>query len=91
VLDASTTTAYRPKIYHSELSAENGDGIVFGASLTQPDGTVAAIKAGPLPDDTTARIDGFWPALEGDAEVDSLSMVGKLPPNLVVPMLDRFN
>ena len=52
---------YRWLAYHSMLNAERGDAIIIGAS--KPDHLVqnmAAVKAGPLPDDIVKHFDTAW-------------------------------
>jgi aflatoxin B1 aldehyde reductase len=67
--------AYRWTTYHSALKGDFGDGIIFGASLTQIDEAVAAIKAGPLSSDISSRVEELWPSIKSDALVDNLAAI----------------
>jgi len=70
--------AYRWITYHSALKGDFGDGVIFGAALTQVDETVAAIRAGPLPSEIVSRIESLWPSIKGDALVDNFAAMTAL-------------
>ncbi|MCJ1356558.1 MAG: hypothetical protein MMC33_006553 [Icmadophila ericetorum] len=64
--------AYRWITYHSALSKEHGDGVIFGASkLSQLEETLAAIDVGPLDAETAKRASGIWEAIKKDAPRDN--------------------
>ncbi|MBQ3303149.1 MAG: aldo/keto reductase, partial [Clostridia bacterium] len=54
--------------YHSMLDAARGDAILIGASkLNHLLGNMAAVKAGPLPEDIVAAFDEAWTLTKGDS------------------------
>jgi aflatoxin B1 aldehyde reductase len=69
---AKAELAYRWVAYHSILSSEKGDGIIFGAHkiahLTQ---TISYLRAGPLPTDIAEKIDGLWEVIKDEAPKDN--------------------
>ena len=59
---------YRWLAYHSMLDAARGDAILIGASkLNHLLGNMAAVKAGPLPEDVVAAFDEAWALTKGDS------------------------
>ncbi len=59
---------YRWLAYHSMLDAARGDAILIGASkLNHLLGNMAAVKAGPLPEDIVAAFDEAWALTKGDS------------------------
>jgi aflatoxin B1 aldehyde reductase len=64
--------AYRWVAYHSILSGERGDGIIFGAhKLAQLSQTVDYLRAGALPDTIVERIDRLWDGIKHEAPKDN--------------------
>lgn len=64
--------AYRWVGYNSELKADLGDAVIFGAStIKQVEQTGAGLKKGALSEDATKRIDAIWEAVEKDAPIDN--------------------
>ena len=64
----SVEATYRWLAFHSMLNGERGDAILIGASklshLTQ---NMAAVKAGPLPEDVVAAFERAWKLTRGDS------------------------
>ncbi|KAJ7643810.1 NADP-dependent oxidoreductase domain-containing protein [Roridomyces roridus] len=53
--------ALRWACFHSALKAENGDGIILGASRAeQVVANVEAVKKGPLPEEVVKGMEGIW-------------------------------
>ncbi len=53
--------ALRWIVYHSQLSAEQGDGVILGARTTeQLKDNLSGAKAGPLPDPVVEALDKAW-------------------------------
>ena len=64
----SVEAVYRWLAYHSMLKAERGDAILIGASkLAHLTGNMAAVKAGPLPEDLAAAFEEAWSITKGDS------------------------
>jgi aflatoxin B1 aldehyde reductase len=64
--------AYRWVAYHSILSGEKGDGIIFGAhKVAQLVQTVDYLRAGPLPAEIVKRIEGIWEGIKHEAPKDN--------------------
>ncbi|KAK9489575.1 Aldo/keto reductase [Lipomyces doorenjongii] len=64
--------AYRWIVFHSALTAANGDGIIIGASTTaQLEETLDALEDGPLEEEVVAKIEGIWSMVEKDAPLDN--------------------
>ena len=64
----SIEATYRWLAYHSMLNGERGDAILIGASkLNHLMQNMAAIQAGPLPQDVVAAFDRAWELTRGDA------------------------
>lgn len=65
--------AYRWVKYNSPLKAEQGDGIIFGATrLSQLQETVKTINQGPLSARAVKRIDEVWEKIKHEAPLDNL-------------------
>ncbi len=65
---SSIEATYRWLAYHSMLDAARGDAILIGASkLNHLLGNMAAVKAGPLPEDIVAAFDEAWALTKGDS------------------------
>lgn len=59
---------YRWLAYHSMLDGERGDAILIGASkLSHLKQNMAALEAGPLPDDVLAAFEAAWGLAKGDS------------------------
>ena len=64
--------AYRWIAWHSALKAEDGDGIIVGASKTaQLEETLGAIENGPLERGIAERAEGIWRKVKKDAPRDN--------------------
>ncbi|KAK7219718.1 hypothetical protein V2G26_007721 [Clonostachys chloroleuca] len=64
--------AYRWIIFHSALSGEHGDGIIFSASsVVQLKNNIKFFKAGPLGSDIAKRADAVWKIVEPEAPLDN--------------------
>jgi aflatoxin B1 aldehyde reductase len=64
--------AYRWVAFHSVLSSDNGDGIIFGAhKLNQLTQTIGYLRAGPLPAEIVKRIEGLWDGIKHEAPKDN--------------------
>ncbi|CAG9993106.1 unnamed protein product [Clonostachys byssicola] len=61
--------AYRWIIFHSALSGEHGDGIIFSASSLK--NTIKFFKTGPLESDIAKRADAVWKIVEAEAPLDN--------------------
>ncbi|NLD83310.1 MAG: aldo/keto reductase [Clostridiales bacterium] len=60
--------AYRWLAYHSMLRGDRGDAILIGASrLSHLQQNMAAVKAGPLPEDVAAAFDRAWAMARSDS------------------------
>jgi aflatoxin B1 aldehyde reductase len=69
---AKAELAYRWVTYHSALSSELGDAVIFGArGAEQVTQTVASIRAGPLPTEIAERVNAIWKDIEHDAPFDN--------------------
>ena len=59
---------YRWLAYHSMLNGDRGDAILIGASkLSHLKQNIAAVQAGPLPEDVTAAFERAWALTKGDS------------------------
>jgi aflatoxin B1 aldehyde reductase len=59
------SAALRWAKYHSALDGEHGDGIIFGvSSMKQLEKTLAALEAGPLPEDLVEAINAVYGSFE---------------------------
>ena len=59
---------YRWLAFHSMLNPERGDAIIVGASkLEQLEQNIAAVSAGPLPDEIVAAFETAWNTTKADA------------------------
>ncbi|KAF2179512.1 putative oxidoreductase [Zopfia rhizophila CBS 207.26] len=68
--------AYRWVAYHSILSGEKGDGIIFGAhKLNQLTETIGYLRAGPLPAEIVVWINGLWEGIKHEAPQDNFHSV----------------
>ncbi|KAJ5391490.1 alcohol dehydrogenase [Penicillium cosmopolitanum] len=68
--------AYRWVAFHSALDARLGDVLVIGASsLNQVKQTVAALKAGPLPNEVAAQVASLWDIVKNDAVVNNFDVL----------------
>jgi aflatoxin B1 aldehyde reductase len=66
--------AYRWVTYHSELNAEKGDSIIFGArNQDQVTETIGFIRAGPLPNDIVDRVNAIWDGIKHEAPLDNFN------------------
>ncbi|KAL2825123.1 NADP-dependent oxidoreductase domain-containing protein, partial [Aspergillus pseudoustus] len=66
--------AYRWVAFHSVLSGELGDGLIFGArNGEQLRGTLGGLGNGPLPADVVERIERVWEIVKEDAPVDNFN------------------
>jgi len=64
--------AYRWIVWHSELQAEKGDGVIVGASRKeQLEETLAAVEEGPLKEDTVKKVEAIWEKVKADAPRDN--------------------
>jgi aflatoxin B1 aldehyde reductase len=64
--------AYRWVAYHSILSGDKGDGIIFGAhKLAQVEQTIGYLRAGPLKADIADRINELWEVVKHEAPKDN--------------------
>jgi aflatoxin B1 aldehyde reductase len=64
--------AYRWVAYHSALSGEKGDGVIFGAhKLDQVKQTIGYLRAGPLPVEVAEKINGLWKGIKHEAPKDN--------------------
>ena len=64
--------AYRWVTYHSALSGEKGDGVVFGAhKQSHLEETIRYIRAGPLQADIVQRIEDIWEGIKDEAPLDN--------------------
>ena len=64
--------AYRWVTYNSALSAEHGDGIIFGASSQQQlEQTLKTLEEGPLDPKSLERIDKVWALVKDEAPLDN--------------------
>lgn len=71
--------AYRWITYNSALKAENGDGVIIGASKkSQLEESLKAIQDGPLDKETAAKIDELWKKVEKDAPLDNYNSYAAL-------------
>lgn len=65
--------AFRWVRYHSALSGEHGDRVIFGASsLEQVEETLAEIEKGPLEGWVAKRLDEMWKIIEKDAPYNNI-------------------
>jgi len=66
--------AYRWVAFHSVLSGELGDGLIFGArNGDQLKGTLEGLGNGPLPVEVVERIGRVWEIVKEDAPVDNFN------------------
>jgi aflatoxin B1 aldehyde reductase len=64
--------AYRWVSFHTPLSSERGDAIIFGASsLQQVKQTTAYIQSKPLSDKAVKGIEEVWKKIEHEAPLDN--------------------
>ena len=64
----SVEATYRWLAYHSMLRAERGDAILIGASrLRHLEQNMAAVQAGPLPEDVIEAFEAAWAVTRGDS------------------------
>ena len=72
--------ALRWIIYHSALKEELGDAMCFGsATLEQHKGNLAALDAGPLPDNLVSIIESVWPDVK---HVAPWAWMGDIPDDI---------
>ncbi len=65
---SSVEATYRWLAYHSMLNGERGDAIIIGASkLSHLIQNMAAVKAGPLPDDMVEVFNNAWAITKNDS------------------------
>ena len=64
--------AYRWVTYHSALSKESGDALIFGASsIAQLEETLTAIEAGALDAHTVGKVNDIWDIVKHEAPKDN--------------------
>jgi len=65
--------AYRWVAYNSRLRAEDGDGLIIGASSPkQLDNTLETLNDGPLDAHIAEKIEALWEKVKEDAPVDNI-------------------
>ena len=65
--------AFRWIAYHSELSKNHGDGLIFGGrNYEQFKDTLTALKDGPLSAKVAAEIEEIWKSIENEAPLNNL-------------------
>ncbi|CEL05532.1 hypothetical protein ASPCAL06650 [Aspergillus calidoustus] len=70
--------AYRWVAFHSTLSGELGDGLIFGAkNKEQVEGTLRGLREGPLSGEVVRKIERVWELVRDDAPLDTFNSVGK--------------
>ncbi|RFU25402.1 hypothetical protein B7463_g10944, partial [Scytalidium lignicola] len=71
--------AYRWVTFSSAIKAENGDGVIIGASKpAQLEESLKAIRDGPLDAAIAARVDAIWAAVKDEAPRDNWHSFGAL-------------
>jgi len=64
--------AYRWIGFHSKLSVEKGDAVIFGTSkVEQIPLTASYLKAGPLSEEAAKSVEEVWSLVESDAPLDN--------------------